>query len=100
MKNTYADRKSTSHAKLTADNCLDCAGEREQYGSMYCSAHYMLYPDVGDSLYNKIDKKMYLILQIDYQKNYILLVDSKDQKFNIGTDERTLSNFKLIKSQD
>lgn len=54
----------------------------------------------GDSLYNKIDKKLYLVLQVDYDKNYILLVDPKDQKFNIGTDPQTLSNFQIIKTND
>jgi hypothetical protein len=100
MKDTHGDRNSTSHAKITPDNCMDCAGEREQYGAMYCPIHYQTAIDVGDSLYNNMDKKMYLVLQIDYEKDYILITDIKDNKFTIGTDAQTLSKFKLIKSQD
>lgn len=74
--------------------------ERQEYGTMYCPAHYMLSPDVGDSLYNNIDKKLYLILMVDYKKKIITLTDTKDNKINIGTDAQTLSNFKLIKSHD
>jgi len=73
-KNTYADRNCTSNEKIT--------------------------PDVGDSLYNNIDKKLYLILMVDYKKKIITLTDTKDNKINIGTDAQTLSNFKLIKSHD
>ena len=52
----------------------------------------------GDSLYNKIDKKMYLVLQVDYSQDYILISDIKDNKFVISPTG--LSNFQLIKDND
>lgn len=84
--------------KLTPDNCLDCAMERQEYGAMYCPIHYMLVPDVGDSLYNYQDKTLYLITYIT--DKHITMENTQGNKITLENNATTLSNFKLIKSHD